>query len=231
MKNITDIKFAKAVKAVIVLAVAAVLLGAAASAIFLDSLPAGSDMMYHHGGDHEEEMILANLTWQSAVPAAAAVILGAAAVIVLWVAVCVFVYRKAEEADMNSTAWLIAALFLNLIGLAAFMIVRSVTREKCGNCGRWQRESRYCISCGAEFYSVCSRCGGRIRKGENFCSRCGKPVSESGAPTSGSYEKADDTVKPGEHAQADDTESRKDDADEGKAGTTEDKNDTSEKEK
>lgn len=218
MKKITEMNFGKAVKAVIILAVAAVLCGVAASAVFMNSLPESAYMMHHH--EYEEEMLLSYITWQSAVPAAAAAILGAAAVIVLWITVCVYVYKKAKEADMNSTGWLIAALFLNLIGLAVFAGVRSATREKCSVCGTWQKPSRYCRKCGTEFYKICGTCGEKIMRGEKFCPKCGSPAPSDDKPDGGNT---------GEPSDKNDEHALDDGKDDGKKDTADDSKDEAEK--
>lgn len=44
---------------------------------------------------------------------------------VIWIAIAVWVYRDAEERGMSGVLWLIVVIFLGLIGLIVYLVVRT----------------------------------------------------------------------------------------------------------
>ena len=85
------------------------------------------------------------------------VILGS---IALWVFLCVWVYRDANQRGMDGSIWLIIVIFTHIIGVIIYLIVRkpeTVIRTVIP-----VTASRYCIYCGnplSEDAIFCSRCG------------------------------------------------------------------------
>lgn len=72
--------------------------------------------------------------------------------VIFWLALAAWMYKKAVQFNMNGLFWLIIGLVTNVVGVAALFIVRSALYEKCPSCGTWQKKSNlFCTACGAEW--------------------------------------------------------------------------------
>lgn len=102
---------------------------------------------------------------------------------IYWLAVVAWLYKAAVLSDMNHWTWPLAGLVGNLCAVVVFLVVRSVTRQKCPSCGRWQKKGApYCANCGATQQGVCPNCGANVNRSDQYCPTCGKKLwgSESG---------------------------------------------------
>ena len=98
---------------------------------------------------------------------------------VYWLAVAVWLYRAGALAHLYGPLWLLAGLCGNLLAVALFLLLRSIFRKKCPDCGSWLgHKARFCIHCGKSFYTRCPSCGKECGQEEKFCSACGHAVLE-----------------------------------------------------
>lgn len=117
--------------------------------------------------------------------------------VVYWLAVAAWLYKAAVGAGMNHLIWPLAGLLCNLCAVVAFLVIRSITRQKCTSCGHWQRKRAvYCENCGAKQQMNCPYCGASIQVGASYCPSCGKKLPDAGsqgADTAESASQADET--------------------------------------
>ncbi len=96
-----------------------------------------------------------------------------------WLAVAAWLYKAAALAKMNKTLWTVAGLAGDLAAVVLFLIVRSIIREKCAECGSWQKKGgEYCSGCGERLKVKCPGCGAECKKGEKYCPVCGVSLRE-----------------------------------------------------
>lgn len=88
--------------------------------------------------------------------------------LVVLVLLAVWVYRDAEERDMNGVLWLLVVLLTNVIGLIIYLVVRADHPKQTGE-GRQQE--------GQPQGPFCPSCGERLTEGDRFCSNCGHDVT------------------------------------------------------
>ena len=94
--------------------------------------------------------------------------------VIFWLAVAAWMYKKAVQFNMNGLFWLIVGLVTNVVGVAALFIVRSALYEKCPSCGTWQKKRNlFCTACGAEWKRTCSACGELCAAEDAYCRKCG----------------------------------------------------------
>lgn len=82
------------------------------------------------------------------------------ALFILWIVLAIWVYKDAEKRDSSGVLWLIIVLFIGIIGLIIWLIVRppiggkkekSIER-RCPNCGRViPDDARVCPYCSKKF--------------------------------------------------------------------------------
>ncbi len=77
---------------------------------------------------------------------------------ILWIVIAIWMYKDAQKRDENAVLWLIIGLFLGIIGLIIWFVVRpdmtEVERKR-------QGPTKTCLSCGQQIgvqYSVCPYC-------------------------------------------------------------------------
>lgn len=75
--------------------------------------------------------------------------IGLAFGIVYWLLIAAWLYQAATKARMKRVIWCIAGLICNLAAVVVFLIVRSIVRITCGNCGTVQKRQEFCSHCGA----------------------------------------------------------------------------------
>lgn len=89
------------------------------------------------------------------------------AILVVVILVAVWVYRDAEERDMNGVLWLIVVILTNVIGLIIYLVVRADhPKTKEGSATE-----------GGPSGPFCPNCGERLSEGDRFCSSCGHDVT------------------------------------------------------
>lgn len=119
--------------------------------------------------------LLSNVVAQAPMPEFMAlgmlVMLFFAAVLVVVILVAVWVYRDAEERDMNGVLWLIVVILTNIIGLIIYLIVRADHPKTEGGAAKEGQP-------GGPF---CSNCGDRLAEGDRYCSSCGHDVTGGSA--------------------------------------------------
>ena len=108
------------------------------------------------------------------------IVLGLCAIILFifyWIAFAFYLYKKAKDADIIPILWLFLALYMNIFALFAFLIVRSIIREKCPDCKRYVKKSDiYCKYCGKELKIKCYECGEYTEIGAEYCPKCGNDL-------------------------------------------------------
>jgi hypothetical protein len=106
------------------------------------------------------------------------------ALLALWIFVCVWVYRDAEERGMNGILWALLVFIGHVIGLIIYLIVRSeraarphapaAPAEKCPNCGTEARAGyAFCPHCGQPTKAVCPNCKKPVQPEWKVCPYCG----------------------------------------------------------
>lgn len=96
---------------------------------------------------------------------------------IYWLMTAACLYKSAHSSKMNGLFWLLCGLCGNIFAVLAFMVVRSLIRQRCIECGHWQMKGRWhCTECGAAMNKVCPECGGTCDLNDRYCSRCGKPL-------------------------------------------------------
>ncbi len=115
----------------------------------------------------------------------------AAAALVVWILILIWVYRDAEKRGMSGPIWVLVVLFVHLIGLLIYFIVRAdhpiktqageaspaQTGPACPKCGKpVDNEHAYCPSCGAALKKVCPKCGREVEPGWKACPYCGQKL-------------------------------------------------------
>jgi uncharacterized membrane protein YhaH (DUF805 family) len=106
------------------------------------------------------------------------------ALLALWIFVCVWVYRDAQERGMNGLLWALLVLIGHVIGLIIYLIVRSERAarpqaqaaccEKCPSCGTEVRAGyTFCPHCGKPMKLVCPSCKRPVESGWKVCPHCG----------------------------------------------------------
>ncbi|MDD3231420.1 MAG: zinc ribbon domain-containing protein [Oscillospiraceae bacterium] len=89
-----------------------------------------------------------------------------------WLMVAAWLYKASAKAGMNRALWPILGLAFNVLAVFAFLIVRGGMTH-CTSCGTWQREGKFCVSCGAMLERACPQCGKICKVTDVFCSDCG----------------------------------------------------------
>lgn len=139
-----------------------------------------------HGEDfwrEEERTDLAKvITRPSAAAIAAACVTGVILLLagaVYWLLVAAWLYQAAVLAKMHGMVWFLLGLCGNLAAVAVFLLLRSLIRKKCGECGSYQPvKAAYCAACGAGLTVKCPECGIVCEKDARYCRNCGKSLSE-----------------------------------------------------
>lgn len=105
-------------------------------------------------------------------------IIGIAMVVWYWVLVMIAVYRKSYRMGVNTAFWVLAALLLNLVVLAALSLY-AMLKGTCTNCGRLKNGSgKFCDRCGIVLKKECPQCRQIAGVSAVFCCNCGKKLGE-----------------------------------------------------
>lgn len=83
------------------------------------------------------------------------------ALLIVGVLICVWVYRDANKRGMDGALWLIIVIFMHIIGLIIYLIVRKP-----------ETVPRTAVSITTAKY--CIYCGNPLPDDAKFCSKCGK---------------------------------------------------------
>lgn len=74
---------------------------------------------------------------------------------VVWLLIAIWVYKDAEKRGKSGVLWLIIVLFLGIIGLIIWLVVRGEKEKSsrhCPNCGRGiPEDARVCPYCNKKF--------------------------------------------------------------------------------
>lgn len=74
--------------------------------------------------------------------------------------------------------WLLLGVVWNLAAAVLFLVVCRFIREKCPDCGHWQKKGdSYCGNCGAAVQKTCSQCGAAFPISSRYCPSCGGACS------------------------------------------------------
>jgi len=104
------------------------------------------------------------------------------ALLALWLFVCVWVYRDAQQRGMNGVLWALLVFIGHVIGLIIYLIVRSERAarpqaaccEKCPSCGREVGPGyTFCPHCGKPMKAVCPSCKKPVQAEWKVCPHCG----------------------------------------------------------
>jgi len=117
-----------------------------------------------------------------------AIVLGS---LILWIVIGVWVYRDAESRGMGGVLWLIIVIFLGLIGIIIYLVVRGSHPVRPPG-GYWPPPgpgygppSSYAPPLGyappvpppvAATAGTCKECGAPLVAGAAFCAKCGAKV-------------------------------------------------------
>ena len=105
-------------------------------------------------------------------------IIGAGLALWYWLLCMVWAYRKSERMGVDSTLWVLAALFFNLAAIA-ILYFYAVLKGTCDQCGRIRLDGgKYCDRCGKPFVKKCPGCGQTVDIKADYCGNCGKKLSE-----------------------------------------------------
>lgn len=105
-------------------------------------------------------------------------IIGAGLALWYWLLCMVWAYRKSERMGVDSTLWVLAALFFNLAAIA-ILYFYAVLKGTCDQCGRIRLDGgKYCDRCGKPFVKKCQGCGQTVDIKADHCGNCGKKLSE-----------------------------------------------------
>jgi len=98
-----------------------------------------------------------------------------AGVYIVWIVISILVYRDAKSRGMSGALWLVIVLFLSVIGLIIYLVVREPKRlpEAGVPLPYPQPYADVPVQPGA---NVCKRCGMPLEPGMKFCSNCGYRV-------------------------------------------------------
>lgn len=93
----------------------------------------------------------------------------------------VYVYRDAERRGMSGLLWALVAVFVpSLIGLIIYLLVRGNYSElKCPGChAPVKEEYTVCPRCGAKLRPSCPNCSAPVEPDWKVCPRCAQPLPE-----------------------------------------------------
>jgi hypothetical protein len=105
-----------------------------------------------------------------------AIVLGS---LILWILMGAWVYRDAESRGMGGVVWLILVIFLGLIGLIIYLIVRGSHPVRPPG-GQWPPPGPGYAPpvppAAAATAATCKECGAPLVAGAIFCAKCGAKV-------------------------------------------------------
>jgi hypothetical protein len=102
---------------------------------------------------------------------------------VIWILICVWIYRDAESRGMSGALWLIIVLIASLLGLIIYFIVREDKKSRYPQQAQYgqppaqrgypppQQPYQPATHTGARF---CKNCGAGIQSSTRFCPNCGQ---------------------------------------------------------
>ncbi len=138
---------------------------------------------YWHDDDCEIDIFGAGLVTypspEAIITAVTSVVICSLCVLAYWLLVAAWLYKVSVKAGMNPALWSTLGLFFNLPAVLAFLIVRRGLVH-CQNCGAWQKEGKFCASCGANLGKVCPKCGRMSKTSDKFCPNCGTKLTDKG---------------------------------------------------
>lgn len=103
-------------------------------------------------------------------------IIGIILLIWYWLLCIIWAYRKSVRMGVNSTPWVIAALFFNLASIAVLYLFAAI-KGTCRNCGRI-KTGKYCVRCGKPFKRECPYCGHTVDIKADYCGNCGEKLNQ-----------------------------------------------------
>lgn len=105
-------------------------------------------------------------------------VIGMAMGVWYWLLVMIWAYRKAYRMGVNTTLWVIAALFFNIAAIAALYLYE-MWKGTCTNCGKIRNGSeKFCDRCGMPLKKEYPQCGKETNILSVYCSNCGKKLDE-----------------------------------------------------
>ena len=106
--------------------------------------------------------------------------------LILWICILIWVYRDAEERNMNGILWALLVLVGNFVGLLIFLIVRndeayrisqSGDSRACQNCGTLVSDKfAFCQNCGTNLKLNCPSCDQSVSADWRVCPHCGEKL-------------------------------------------------------
>lgn len=133
------------------------------------------DREKHHDIEHFE---ISEPSTAAKVTVSVTCLLGFLSIVSFCVLTAAWLYQAATLSGMNGLLWGVLGLGGNLIVVVVFLIVRSFTRVKCPECGRWQKKARFCRACGAQMTRGCPDCGAECGMDDVFCASCGRNLTD-----------------------------------------------------
>lgn len=90
-----------------------------------------------------------------------------------WLMIPAWLYQASAQAGMNTALWPFLGVLSWGGALFLFLIIRAFLRQKCSQCGAWQRKGAYCRLCGEKLHVTCPSCGTDCKIGDLYCNYCG----------------------------------------------------------
>lgn len=90
-----------------------------------------------------------------------------------WIIIALWVYQNARKSHISALPWGIAVLFTNLAGVLVYFIYKSKS-DVCKFCGAVQKRGNlFCTNCGKKIGVNCPKCNATVKNDDNFCHNCG----------------------------------------------------------
>jgi len=96
---------------------------------------------------------------------------------IIWILICVWVYRDAESRGMSGVLWLLIVLITSIVGLIIYVIIREDKKPR--HLPPQQRgypppQQQYQYPPQQRTGNFCKNCGAGLEAGAKFCPGCGQ---------------------------------------------------------
>jgi len=109
------------------------------------------------------------------------------ALLILWIAIIIWVYRDAEQRNMNGVLWALLVFVGNLVGLLIYLIMRTDSTPRqtelqstqlCPKCEKTiLPRYTFCPRCGTRLRAVCPSCKESVANDWQVCPHCGEKLA------------------------------------------------------
>lgn len=98
---------------------------------------------------------------------------------IIWILICVWVYRDAESRGMSGVLWLLIVLVASIVGLIIYLVVREDKKREYPRAqpkGYPPPQEPYKHTPSERGPNFCKNCGSQLEPGAKFCPGCGQRV-------------------------------------------------------